>query len=160
MHPYYSHGQRSAAYDLPPVQSIVPLSHPPFQQQPPPPLPAATSAPAILSAPPSRPGSSMKLPHLLQPLSQHIPTAAPSSSSPYSRSYESASVSPTEGASVLPDAAQSNGSISGNTQFLYQLSDAGQQHQLPPQKRAYRQRRKDPSCDACRERKVKVLVLM
>ena len=143
--PYYRPpGQHNSSYDLPPVQSVVPLSQPPpFQQQ-------GTLAPTAphLSAPPSRPSSSMKMSHLLQPLSGPV-----TSTSPYAQPYDSASVSPTEGPTVLPDAH-----LSSNPPLLYQMGNPGQQpqHQLPPQKRAYRQRRKDPSCDACRERKVKV----
>ena len=71
----------------------------------------------------------------------------------YNHSYDSGSASPAAGQldEHLPDAMSSPvPGTPGPSQP--QLSSAG----LQAQKRAYRQRRKDPSCDACRERKVKV----
>ncbi|KAJ5614991.1 hypothetical protein N7537_000105 [Penicillium hordei] len=117
-------------YELPPVQSVTSGAFP---------------APALLSAPPSRPDSGMRMSHLLQPM----PSAVPATS-PYQRFYDSASGSP--GETALPDAPPMS-SVPG----LYQPNPGhGQQTAAQlQQKRAYRQRRKDPSCDACRERKVK-----
>ncbi|KAF2828262.1 hypothetical protein CC86DRAFT_465979 [Ophiobolus disseminans] len=67
----------------------------------------------------------------------------------YSSNSYSHSTSPSTGSGSLPEIHNHDGS--GMMMSPTQISSAS----LNAQKRAYRQRRKDPSCDACRERKVK-----
>lgn len=65
--------------------------------------------------------------------------------------YDSGSISPNDQAIQNFDSFVSDGTTLQGTA----ANHTG--HALPHNtKRAYRQRRKDPSCDACRERKVKV----
>ncbi|CRL27385.1 unnamed protein product [Penicillium camemberti] len=88
---------------------------------------------------------------LLQPLPQHS-SAAPATL-PYQRVYDSASGSPAEGGPVSD--APPLGLAPGR---LYQINPVGHNQPTTTQlqrKRAQRQRRKDPICDACRERRVR-----
>lgn len=91
--------------------------------------------------------------YLLHPPAQQGPTLPIPTSSPYAHSYDSGTGSPADRSSVLTDG---NGSLPDAPSLAPHIGGAAGQ---PQQKRAYRQRRKDPSCDACRERKVKVGLL-
>ncbi len=95
---------------------------------------------------PSNGAAAVPSPHISLP-----PTSSPRSTG-YLHSYHPSMTSP----GTIPDGysefAHSHGSFVGVPNIGSHVQISGMQGQ----KRAYRQRRKDPSCDACRERKVKV----
>jgi hypothetical protein len=82
----------------------------------------------------------------------HPTIVPPEHSSTPSYYHDVDSVSPLESHPAAGDALRPPGMSGSHTASPVQMST---QAMMNP-KRAYRQRRKDPSCDACRERKVKV----
>ncbi|KAF2641780.1 hypothetical protein P280DRAFT_479061 [Massarina eburnea CBS 473.64] len=78
-----------------------------------------------------------------------LPPVGSRSPGGYNSASYSHSTSPSTASGGAPDVTANEPSYIGISPT--QMSSAG----LNNQKRAYRQRRKDPSCDACRERKVK-----
>ena len=133
------------------------MNHYPIQQQ----QVAATSGSydsssvSSTASPLDRAHSSMNFAHI------PIPNRASSNKSPVQTHHrltasmygprESGSVSPNEQALSRGEVPSNDGSGIRNGTPRQESPATMQNH-----KRAYRQRRKDPSCDACRERKVKV----
>lgn len=109
-------------------------------------LPSGPQLWSTASAASSRASNGLKISHLIYGSGQHDPEySRPAMTYPHSQ--ESLLASPAENPGLFPENRHQNEAVSG----LHMVAINQQPH-----KRAYRQRRKDPSCDACRERKVKV----
>ena len=95
---------------------------------------------------------------ILQPHQVPLPPAVIPRSSGYMNSFQPSISSPGTNLAGFADFGQHHAPFIG-------MADVAVNSQIPSsgmhgQKRAYRQRRKDPSCDTCRERKVKVTKLV